>query len=612
MKSDFLVALTQLAAERNLPREIVLSAIEAALASAYRKDGIAADKDISVKLDTGTGEVLINVVKTVVDEVTHDSTQILLNDALELDPNAKINGAVATEKLPYNAGRIVAQTAKQVVMQRLREAERELVFAEFSDREGEVFSGTVQTVEFKQVVVDLGRAEAVLPPAEQSPFERYRPGMKLKVVLKSVSRNAKGPELIISRASKVLVSRLFEMEVPEIYSGAVEIVSIARDPGYRSKVAVRAKQDGVDPVGSCVGLRGIRIQNIVSELQGEKIDVVEWHKEAPKYIANALSPSQVMHVNLNTGNSFAEVVVPDRQLSLAIGKDGQNARLASRLTGWSIDIRSNLETDAKSESDETINRESELEQLGLSARPLAHLKNAGLSKVSDVLNMTKDQILEIKGLGEKSYSELESLLKNVGLAQVQTGSKKYLPEAKKLPAISSDNETLSVKIEDATLEKGIHSSTSETIANMETDIHVTEHESESDGENLGEIDRPEESISSPADEIPTGTDDVPETVIDDGNLAKSEQAGESTLSTIGDDITSSTPDAPDRSASLSDLSDDIWSIKRAENESQPGQIRFAEDIVGLRGGITARRSQTRNDNNKGRKRKAGKNRPRKK
>lgn len=605
MKSDFLVALTQLAAERNLPREIVLSAIEAALASAYRKDGVADDQDISVKLDTGTGEVLINVVKTVVEEVTHEPTQILLDDALKFDTNATIDGIVATEKLPYNAGRIAAQTAKQVVLQRLREAEREIVFTEFSDREGEIFSGTVQTVEFKQVVVDLGRAESVLPVSEQSPYERYRPGMKLKVVLESVSRNAKGPELIISRTSNVLVSRLFEIEVPEIYSGAVEIVSIARDPGYRTKVSVRAKQDGVDPVGSCVGLRGIRIQNIVSELQGEKIDVVEWHKEAPKYIANALSPSQVMHVNLDTVNSFAEVIVPDRQLSLAIGKDGQNARLASRLTGWSIDIRSNLESETKPEPTEYISNDTALEKLGLSSRPLTNLKNAGFNTVGDIIDMTKDQILEIKGFGEKSYGELEKLLQNVNIEQIQT-----VLEPDVSTTTPSDREIPSTKLENEALDETVEES---SLKDLEADADTTEIQSE----------LVEESIKSSDDAITVEPDKLPELVTSEVPVEQSKQDEQLATNvinekpvdvpelSINDDIAPEIPESPDTSESISDLSDDIWSIKRAEKESQPGQIRFAEDIAGLRGGITARRSQTRNDQSKGRKRKAGKNRPKK-
>ena len=343
MKSDFLIALTQLAAERNLPREIVLSAIEAALVSAYRKDSIAAGQDISVKLDPGSGEVSVYLLKKVVEEVEDPQLEMTLKEARKFKADAEIDESVAYESLPHSAGRIAAQTAKQVVLQRLREAERELVYEEFADKEGEVYTVTVQRIEPKQIVAELGRAEAVLPPTEQVYFERYRVGQKMKVLLKSIERSAKGPELIVSRADKLLLRRLFEMEVPEIYNGSVEIKAIAREPGARSKVAVWASQQGVDPVGSCVGLRGIRIQNIVNELHGEKIDVVEWDPDPTVFIAHALSPSQVLRVDLNAEELSAVAVVPDRQLSLAIGKEGQNARLAAKLTGWKVDIQSDVD-----------------------------------------------------------------------------------------------------------------------------------------------------------------------------------------------------------------------------------------------------------------------------
>jgi N utilization substance protein A len=232
------------------------------------------------------------------------------------------------------------------VIQRLREAERELVFKEFADKEGEVFTVTVQKIEPKQVVVELGRAEAILPPGEQAAFERYRVGQRMKVLLQSIRQSVKGPEIIVSRTDQILLRRLFEMEVPEIYNGSVEIKDIAREAGSRSKVAVFAKQDGVDAVGSCVGLRGIRIQNIVNELHGEKIDVVQWQKESGQYIARALGPSTVMRVEMNEADKSAIAVVPDHQLSLAIGKEGQNARLAAKLTGWRVDIKSNVEMEA--------------------------------------------------------------------------------------------------------------------------------------------------------------------------------------------------------------------------------------------------------------------------
>jgi N utilization substance protein A len=343
MKSDFLIALTQLAAERNLPREIVLSAIEAALVSAYRKDSIAAGQDISVKLDPGSGEVSVYLLKKVVEEVEDPQMEMTLAEARKFKPDAVLEESVAYKSLPHSAGRIAAQTAKQVVLQRLREAERELVYEEFADKEGEVYTVTIQRIEPKQIVAELGRAEAILPPTEQVYFERYRVGQKMKVLLKSIERSLKGPELIVSRTDKLLLRRLFEMEVPEIYNGSVEIKAIAREPGARSKVAVWSEQTGVDPVGSCVGLRGIRIQNIVNELHGEKIDVVEWDPDPTVFIAHALSPSLVLRVDLDPNALTALAVVPDRQLSLAIGKEGQNARLAAKLTGWKVDIKSDVE-----------------------------------------------------------------------------------------------------------------------------------------------------------------------------------------------------------------------------------------------------------------------------
>ena len=346
MKSDFIIALTQLAAERNLPREIVLEAIEAALSSAYRRDSIAAGQNISVTLDPGDGGVSVYLVKTVVEEVEDSEIEISVADAREIKPDAELGEEVPTENLEHIGGRIAAQTAKQVVIQRLREAEREIVFKEFADKEGEVFTVTVQKIEPKQVVVELGRAEAILPPSEQAAFERYRVGQRMKVLLQTVRQSVKGPEIIVSRTDQVLLRRLFEMEVPEIYNGSVEIKDIAREAGSRSKVAVFAIQDGVDAVGSCVGLRGIRIQNIVNELHGEKIDVVQWQKESGQYIARALGPSSVMRVEMDEATKSAIAVVPDHQLSLAIGKEGQNARLAAKLTGWRVDIKSNVEMDA--------------------------------------------------------------------------------------------------------------------------------------------------------------------------------------------------------------------------------------------------------------------------
>ena len=342
MKSDFVIALTQLAAERNLPRDQVLQAIEAALASAFKKDNINAAQNISVKLNPNAGEpVNVYALKTVVEKVEDPQLEIELEEAVKLKQDAVLGEEVPTDPLPLHFSRIAAQTAKQVVLQRLREVERELVFEEFTQRTDDIISGVVDQIEPGRVVIlELGRAQAILPPEEQIPTERYRKGQRLKVYLLDVRRSAKGPEILVSRSHKNLLKRLFEIEVPEVFNGVVEIKAISREGGGRSKVAVTSRQDGIDPVGSCIGMRGNRIQSIVNELQGEKIDVVRWDKNPKVFLANALSPSEVVHVEIDEDQGSAVVVVPERQLSLAIGKEGQNARLAAKLTNFRLDIMS--------------------------------------------------------------------------------------------------------------------------------------------------------------------------------------------------------------------------------------------------------------------------------
>jgi N utilization substance protein A len=364
MKSDFLLAITQLSAEKNLPKDVVLTAVEAALVSAYKKDSFYANQNISVKINSNTGKVEVWVEKTVVDKVKDPALEITLREAKKLKNDIKTGETIMIEATPENAGRIAAQTAKQVILQRLHEAEHSAIFEEYADKEGEVVSGVVQRFEAGQVLIELGRTEAVLPPSEQVRSERYRAGQRLKVVLLQVARTAKGPKVIVSRSHPELLRRLFEMEVPEVYNGTVEIKSIAREAGFRSKIAVAAKQEGIDPVGCCVGLRGIRIQNIVSELNGEKIDVVLWSPEPSMFIANALSPAHIVSVQLNKQDQIATVIVPDKQLSLAIGKEGQNARLAAKLTGWRIDIKSASIAEAEKVKEvKPVSKEKEEEEL---------------------------------------------------------------------------------------------------------------------------------------------------------------------------------------------------------------------------------------------------------
>jgi len=369
MKTEFMVALTQLSAEKHLPKEVVLAAVESALASAYRKDAFEPEQEISARINSETGEVKVYIKKTVVEIPTDPLCEISLAEAQKINKSVQIDDIVSIEATPPNAGRIAAQTARQVILQRLHEAEHHAIYEEFTCREGDVVTGTVQRITPEQIYIDLGKAEAILPLSEQVHNERYRVGKRLKLYLLEVSKFSRGPQILVSRSHRNLLRRLFEMEIPEICSGTVELKSVAREGGYRSKVAVAACQGGIDPVGCCVGLRGIRIQNVVNELNGEKIDVVEWSDDPAVFIANALSPAQISNVELSTTDNTAVVAVPDKQLSLAIGKEGQNARLAAKLTGWRIDIKSisaveaekaDLSREAVAEAEETTTEIGEL------------------------------------------------------------------------------------------------------------------------------------------------------------------------------------------------------------------------------------------------------------
>ncbi len=339
MKSDFMIAITQLSAEKKLPKETVLAAVEAALVSAYKRDDPSSE-NISVKINPDSGEVKVYAPKAIVEMPTDPCREISLAEGKKLKEDAQIGDIIEVESTPRDAGRIAAQTARQVVLQRLREAEQGAILEEFANKENDIVSGVVQRIESRQVFIDLGRTEAVLPATEQVRTDRYRVGQRIRAYLLEVLRTPKGPQLVVSRSHPNLIRRLFELEVPEVHSGIVELKAIAREAGYRSKVAVTAHQQGIDPIGCCVGLRGVRAQNIVNEINGEKIDTILWDPNPAVFIANALSPSQVVSVEIDEKGKVASVVVPDRQLSLAIGREGQNARLAAKLTGWRIDIKS--------------------------------------------------------------------------------------------------------------------------------------------------------------------------------------------------------------------------------------------------------------------------------
>ncbi len=341
MSRDFVGALLQLNAEKGVSREQLVRTVEEAIQSAYRR--VAGDEDIHVRIDAESGKVRVFRARQVVEEIEDPATQMTAAEAQAIQPDAEVGDLVETEQLDQEAfGRIHAQTAKQVVLQRLHEAERNVVFDQYASREGELITGTVSRVEPRALVLDVGKAEAILATTEQSPLEHYRIGQNVKAYVLEVRRSAKGPQIYISRTHKSFLRRLFELEVPEIHAGTVEIKAIAREAGSRSKVAVASRQPGLDPVGATVGQRGARVQAVVAELGGEKIDVIEWSEDASTFVAKALSPAQVIEVRIDEEHRIANVVVPERMLSLAIGREGQNARLAAKLTGWRIDIRSDV------------------------------------------------------------------------------------------------------------------------------------------------------------------------------------------------------------------------------------------------------------------------------
>ncbi|HEY8817897.1 MAG TPA: transcription termination factor NusA [Candidatus Limnocylindrales bacterium] len=342
MSRDFVGALLQLNAEKQISREQLIGAVEDGIQSAYRR--VAGDEDIHVRIDAETGKIRVFRARRVVGEVEDEFTEMTIEQAKAHQPAAEIGDLVETEQLDGDVfGRIGAQTAKQIVLQRIREVERDQVFDQFASREGELMNGTVNRVEPRAIILDVGKnVEAILATTEQSALEHYRIGQNVKAFVLEVRRSTKGPQIFVSRTHKGFLKRLFELEVPEIHSGTVEIKAIAREAGSRSKVAVASRQDGLDPVGATVGQRGARVQAVVAELSGEKIDVIPWSDDASVFVANALSPAQVISVDIDEERRIASVTVPERMLSLAIGREGQNARLAARLTGWRIDIRSDV------------------------------------------------------------------------------------------------------------------------------------------------------------------------------------------------------------------------------------------------------------------------------
>ncbi len=339
MNVEFLEALRDLEKERNISADIILDAIDAALVSAYKKN-FGSSQNVRTEINRETGDFHVYSRKTIVEEVEDPNAEISLEEAEKINPGYEPGDIYELEVTPRDFGRIAAQTAKQVVVQRMREAERSVIYDEYINMEGDIMTGMIQRIENRSVYLDVGKTEAILTPGEQMPGELYRHGDRLKVYMVEIRKTNRGPQVVVSRTHPGLLKRLFEQEVPEIYDGTVEIKSIAREAGSRSKIAVYSRHENVDSLGACVGAKGMRVQAIVDELRGEKIDIVKWSEDPATFISNALSPAKVLAVDISEEEKFARVVVPDYQLSLAIGKEGQNARLAVKLTGWKIDIKS--------------------------------------------------------------------------------------------------------------------------------------------------------------------------------------------------------------------------------------------------------------------------------
>ncbi len=393
MATELMRIIEQVSRQRGVDKSVLIKAIEDAVRVAVRKR-FGPDRDIEVSFNEELGEVEVFEFKEVVEDVTDPNRQISLKEALELDPEVQIGDSLGVKMDTNTLGRIAAQAAKQVIMQRFREAERDIIYDDFKDRKGEIVNGIVQRIERGSIIVNLGRTEAELPPEEQMPNESYKQGDRIRGYIIEVKHYSRGPQIILSRTHPDFVKALFENEVPEIAEGIVEIVQVAREPGSRSKIAVRSKDPDVDPVGACVGLKGRRVQAVVQELRGEKIDIVPWSPDPAKFVCNALAPAEIVRVIVDEANKSMEVVVPDDQLSLAIGKKGQNVRLAARLTGWNLDVIS------ESRYNQALKKgfESLLSLEHVDLKLATDLYDKGYGSAFELANADEEALLKIEGM----------------------------------------------------------------------------------------------------------------------------------------------------------------------------------------------------------------------
>ena len=394
------------AREKSIDKKIVIQAMEDAIQKAA-KSRYGTDNDIRCEIDPKTGEARLSRVLAVVEEIENDSTQILLVDAVKRNPDAKLGDSIAEALPPMEFGRVAAQNAKQVIVQKVREAERDRQFAEYKDRIGEIINGTVKRAEYGNIIVDLGRAEGIIRRDEAIPRENVRLGDRIRAYIHDVRREQRGPQIFLSRARPEFMAKLFAAEVPEIYDGIVEIKSVARDPGSRAKIAVLSNDSSIDPVGACVGMRGARVQAVVNELQGEKVDIIQWNPEAASFIVNALAPAEVSKVVLDEDTNRIEVVVPEAQLSLAIGRRGQNVRLASQLTGWDIDIVTEAEESERRQKEFAERSQVFMEALDVDEVIAQLLVTEGFASVEEVAFVDISEVAHIEGFTEETALEIQ-------------------------------------------------------------------------------------------------------------------------------------------------------------------------------------------------------------
>lgn len=436
MFSDLAKVIDQVGRDKGIDKDVVIDAVKQAMLVAARKK-YGTYREIEAQYNEDTGEVELYEFKEVVEreKFIDEEVEIPLDEALKLDPEAQIDDSIGIKLDSSDLGRIAAQTAKQIILQKVRDAEREIIFSEFEQRKGEIASGIARRVEKGAIVVDLGRTEAYIPPREQIPGEMYKPGDRIQGYLSEVRQSTRGPQIIMSRADERYLIKLFEMEVPEIYDGIVEIMSAAREPGQRAKIAVRTKDPSVDPVGACVGMKGSRVQNIVQELKGEKIDIVMWDEDITRFACNALAPAEISKVFLDEENKEMEIVVPDAQLSLAIGKKGQNVRLAAKLTGWKLDIISVSATSARTA--ESIFNLMLLP--GMSETMAQNIFQSGFGSFQSLATASVEEVMTIPGYddpdkAQKLIDESQALIKKYEEQGIPVPTS---PQAKPVEAASS-------------------------------------------------------------------------------------------------------------------------------------------------------------------------------